>query len=190
LKRLIDIFGVAPEIASKLEEADIRTARDLVVLSDLSQLSEKTGILVDELAPLQSRAAQEVNKSRRRRRHLAIVLVGSFALLSLFILSLLYSEIKANAPISQHVVTIRWNASPSPNVIGYNIYRSTSPSGPFVRINSSIVSGLLFSDATVKGGMAYYYVTTALNSHGYESHFSNEKSVHVGMLSSTGLNAK
>lgn len=77
------------------------------------------------------------------------------------------------APKGAH---LEWNASTSPNVTGYNIYRSTVPGGPYFKVNGSLVAGTDYRDTTVQSGMTYYYVSTAVDAAGLESGYSNEAS--------------
>jgi len=70
-------------------------------------------------------------------------------------------------------VTLTWNASDSP-VAGYNVFRGTSTKGPFAQLNSSPDPGTIYSDSTVTSGQTYYYVTTAVNSAGQQSVYSNQ----------------
>ncbi len=72
-----------------------------------------------------------------------------------------------------HSVDLSWNASTSP-VVGYNVYRSTSSNGPYEKLNASLVSATTYTDQTVEGGVTYYYVTTAVDSEGLESAYSNQ----------------
>jgi hypothetical protein len=78
----------------------------------------------------------------------------------------------AVAPV-QHSVTLTWNASTS-TVSGYNVYHSTVSGAQYTKLNSSLVSGLAYTDTTVVSGITYYYVTTAVDSIGSESAYSNE----------------
>jgi hypothetical protein len=78
----------------------------------------------------------------------------------------------AVAPV-QHSVTLTWNASTS-TVSGYNVYHSTVSGAQYTKLNSSLVSGLAYTDTTVASGITYYYVTTAVDSIGSESAYSNE----------------
>jgi hypothetical protein len=73
----------------------------------------------------------------------------------------------------QHSVALTWNASTSA-VSGYNVYRSTVSGSNYTKINSSLVAGLSYSDATVQNSTTYYYVTTAVDSNGVESSYSNQ----------------
>jgi hypothetical protein len=72
-----------------------------------------------------------------------------------------------------HRVVLKWQASSS-RVAGYNVYRRTTPAGNYVRINSSPVQGMAFTDNTVESGLTYYYVTRAVDALGHESVNSNE----------------
>jgi hypothetical protein len=75
------------------------------------------------------------------------------------------------APV-QHSVALSWNASTS-TVVGYNVYRGTVSGGPYAKINSSLIGTLGYTDSTVQSGTTYYYVTTAVDSNGGESVYSN-----------------
>jgi hypothetical protein len=81
------------------------------------------------------------------------------------------------APV-QHSVALTWNASTS-TVAGYNVYRSTVSGSSYALINSSLVAVLNYTDSTVQNGTTYYYVTTAVDSSGNESTFSNEVSAPI-----------
>jgi hypothetical protein len=78
----------------------------------------------------------------------------------------------------QHSVALAWNASTS-TVAGYNVYRGTVTGGAYAKINSSLVAALDYTDSTVQSGTTYYYVTTAVDSGGNESVFSNEVSAAI-----------
>ena len=78
-----------------------------------------------------------------------------------------------------HYAALNWNASGSPGISGYNVYRSTTPTatlanGQYTKVNSSLVVGLTYIDSTVSAGVVYYYVTTAVNNTGVESGASNQ----------------
>jgi predicted phage tail protein len=75
-------------------------------------------------------------------------------------------------------VTLSWIASTS-EVSGYNVYRSTSSSGTFAKINSVLDRDTSYSDKSIEDGKTYYYKTTAVNSSGKESGFSDEVEVEV-----------
>jgi len=74
----------------------------------------------------------------------------------------------------QHSVLLNWTASISPNIDGYNIYRSGKSGGPYSKVNTSLNSGTSYTDTTVANGSTYYYVTTAVDSNSQESTYSNQ----------------
>jgi Carboxypeptidase regulatory-like domain len=77
-------------------------------------------------------------------------------------------------PQQSHTVSLLWTASTTTTVTGYNVYRSTTNGSSYVKINSSLVTSLTYADSTVLNGTTYYYVTTAVDSTGAESSYSNQ----------------
>lgn len=75
---------------------------------------------------------------------------------------------------TSHSVTLSWMASTSANVIGYNIYRATTPRGPYTKLNSSRITGVGYTDTAVEANRTYYYVATAIDGSNNESGYSNE----------------
>jgi hypothetical protein len=73
----------------------------------------------------------------------------------------------------QHSVDVNWGASTS-TVAGYNVYRGTVSGGPYSKINSTLITGLTYTDNTVSSGATYYYVVTAVAADGTESSFSSQ----------------
>ncbi len=76
-------------------------------------------------------------------------------------------------------VTLHWNASVSPNVVGYNAYRSQVSGGPYDKINTDLIPLVSYLDKGVQSGSTYYYVVTAVDSDGKESGYSGEAQVNV-----------
>jgi hypothetical protein len=76
--------------------------------------------------------------------------------------------------VSPHSVSVSWTASTSLNVIGYNVYRGITSGGPYTKLNSSPVTTLNYTDATVVSGETYYYVTTAVDGSGNEGAYSTQ----------------
>lgn len=79
----------------------------------------------------------------------------------------------------QHIVNLSWNASTSTSVAGYNVYRGTSATGPLSKLTSALDPSMSYSDLTVQSGKTYYYATTAVDSTGAESSYSNQVSAAV-----------
>ena len=78
-----------------------------------------------------------------------------------------------------HGVSLAWTASTSPDVIGYNVYRSSTSGSGYSKLNSSLVTETTYSDTVVQAGQTYYYVTTAVNSSYEESSYSNQTQATV-----------
>ena len=67
---------------------------------------------------------------------------------------------------------LTWTASTSTGVTGYKVYRSTVNGGPYALVSLTPVTGTTYVDATVQGGLTYYYVVTAVagsNESGYST---------------------
>jgi hypothetical protein len=68
-------------------------------------------------------------------------------------------------------VSLSWDGVEK--AVGYNVFRGTTKSGPFDEINTALDSSTDYTDSTVVAGNTYYYVTTAVNSEGKQSGYSN-----------------
>jgi hypothetical protein len=78
----------------------------------------------------------------------------------------------SGAPV--HSVSMSWSPSPSA-VIGYNVYRGTTPGGPYPsKLTSSPQAGTSLVDKTVAAGTTYYYVATSVGQNSVESTYSNQ----------------
>jgi hypothetical protein len=75
-------------------------------------------------------------------------------------------------PVS-HSVTLDLTPNSS-NVTGYNIYRSSTSSGPYSQLNSLLVTSSSYVDSTVVAAQTYYYAATSVDSSGVESAYSNQ----------------
>jgi Abnormal spindle-like microcephaly-assoc'd, ASPM-SPD-2-Hydin len=74
--------------------------------------------------------------------------------------------------VSPGSVSLGWQASVSPGVIGYYVYRGSISGGPYTALNSSPNSSTQYMDATVLSGSTYYYVVTSVDSSNMQSSFS------------------
>jgi fibronectin type 3 domain-containing protein len=63
---------------------------------------------------------------------------------------------------------LKWKASASNDVAGYNVYRGPNGS-TWTKINPSLVGSTLYSDSSVANSTTYYYATTAVDLEGRES---------------------
>jgi hypothetical protein len=79
-------------------------------------------------------------------------------------------------PAPTYSVNLSWNASTSPDISGYNVYRAVyvSSCGAYSKINGSTLdTATTYADSSVVDGTNYCYATTAVNSANEESAYSN-----------------
>jgi hypothetical protein len=76
-------------------------------------------------------------------------------------------------------VSLGWQPSVSPGVIGYYVYRSSISGGPYTVLNSSPDSVTQYTDSTIQAGGTYYYVVTSVDSTNMQSGFSGQVSAAV-----------
>jgi hypothetical protein len=79
-------------------------------------------------------------------------------------------------------VYLSWTASP--DVFGYNIYRSPVSHLNYHKVNSSPVESTAFMNTVLDADKFYYYVVTAVNGGGLESNYSGEVEIEPSPVSS------
>ena len=72
----------------------------------------------------------------------------------------------------QHSVDLSWTGTST--VVRYNVYRGSQSGGPYAKINSALDASTTYIDSSVQAGQIYYYVTTAVDSSGAQSGYSNQ----------------
>jgi len=77
------------------------------------------------------------------------------------------------APSGGHSAVLTWKASTSA-VIGYYVYRSENPGGPYKKLNSSPIRETTYKDSSVQSGHTYLYMVTSADAKSHESAFSNQ----------------
>jgi len=77
----------------------------------------------------------------------------------------------------QHSVDLSWLSSPTPGVVGYNVYRKSDAG--FARINAALESSTSFTDRAVDAGATYTYAVTAVDGAGLESDFSQKAKAQI-----------
>lgn len=106
----------------------------------------------------------------------------------------------ASIAASSGSVTVTWAATSLnadgtalTDLLGYEVYRATSPSGVYTQVNTTNVTGVRFVDSTVTNGETYYYKITAADTGGVESAFSTasevarpSESISTGSTGSSG----
>ena len=73
-------------------------------------------------------------------------------------------------------VALNWDDNTEPDLNGYNVYRSTTPGGPYTKVNGALVAVSDYADTGLTNGTTYYYVVRAENTSALESGNSNEAS--------------
>jgi hypothetical protein len=72
--------------------------------------------------------------------------------------------------------SLDWNDNSEPDMNGYNVYRSTTQGGGYVKLNSSLLLGSDYADNGLTNGITYYYVVKAVDDANQESVSSSEAS--------------
>ena len=91
-------------------------------------------------------------------------------------------------PIQPQTVSINWDASQDPQVVGYNLYR-----GPISDLYDSKTDEGTNGSATIPNlqpGATYYFAVTAYDGTGRESAYSNEVSYSVPNTNAVNITAK
>jgi Tol biopolymer transport system component/subtilase family serine protease len=57
---------------------------------------------------------------------------------------------------------------------GYNLYRSSTSGGPYVKVNASLITEKSYVDIGLTNGVPYFYIVVAVDSLGNESLYSDE----------------
>ncbi len=79
-----------------------------------------------------------------------------------------------NAVAGNGTVSLDWNNNSESDLAGYNVYRSATSGGGYIKVNSSLLASSAYTDSTVINGSTYYYVVTAVNTGNYESAYSGQ----------------
>ena len=66
-------------------------------------------------------------------------------------------------------INLTWTARTESDLAGYNVYRSTSATGTFTKVNTAVVTGATYADTTATAGAPTYYQVTAVDTSGNES---------------------
>jgi len=66
-------------------------------------------------------------------------------------------------------VTLTWSPNNDTDLAGYNVYRSDSASGTYIRINNSLHTTTSFTNSSLASNTTYFYKVTAVDSSNNES---------------------
>jgi len=70
------------------------------------------------------------------------------------------------------VIALQWQAAADGDgnaVAGYNLYRSQSPEGPYIKVNTGLIAATGYEDSVPAAGTTFYYLLSAVDADGDES---------------------
>jgi len=108
-----------------------------------------------------------------RQKTWGLLVAGLAAVLSILAVIFVHSGDKSP---KAHKITLTWQAAASSAgkpVPSYNVYRGTTPGGPYSKLASGI-KDTKYQDTSVNSGTTYYYVVTSVDEAGHESQYSAE----------------
>ncbi len=76
------------------------------------------------------------------------------------------------------LIELAWTPNNELDLLGYNVYRSNSSAGSFVKLNSSVITTSAYTDNNLTGNTTYFYTVTAIDS-------SNNQSPQTGEVFAT-----
>jgi regulation of enolase protein 1 (concanavalin A-like superfamily) len=88
--------------------------------------------------------------------------------------------------------SLQWAPVSDGTLLGYNVYSSSSPTGTFTKLNSSVITATSFTDVNAASGVPTYYRVTAVDSAG-ESKAANamaQRGAIVTNLTSADINSQ
>src|SRR5882757_8956255 len=95
----------------------------------------------------------------------------------LFLTATFYTALAIQSPTGLVIssgdksVIVHWDSNSEANLAGYNVYRSASGGGPFVKQNTNLLTALGFCDVSVGvvNGQTNYYEIAAVTTTAQES---------------------
>ncbi|HYE31152.1 MAG TPA: fibronectin type III domain-containing protein [Methylomirabilota bacterium] len=83
-------------------------------------------------------------------------------------------------------VKLQWSGSSDSDIVGYNVYRSTSESGAFTKVTASPVQGTSFTDGAPQGRFTYMVRAIKLETSGSGTYYNPSQGVFVSVESQGG----
>ena len=66
--------------------------------------------------------------------------------------------------VTNNTATLSWQSVD--NATGYNLYRSEAEEGPYMKVNTGVITGTVYTDKGLDPGKTYYYKVAAVNNVG------------------------
>ena len=98
------------------------------------------------------------------------IVAGSFTFASTASDPQVTASLAGVGTVPTYSVSLMWDSTP--DVVGYNVYRSTSSNGSYSKINPILDASTAYTDSSVVAGNTYYYAATSVNAAGQESALS------------------
>jgi hypothetical protein len=87
---------------------------------------------------------------------------------------------------STNDIDVAWTAPVGETVVGYHVYRSDDPAGPFTRLTTSVVTGTNYSDTSpLSGDNTYMVRTVKLESSASGTYYNASQGMFVTVASDT-----
>jgi hypothetical protein len=80
------------------------------------------------------------------------------------------------ATAGKRKITLNWTANTEPDLAGYNVYRSSSSTGTYTKLNTSLVTANTYTNSSLTSGTTWFYRVTAVDTSNNESAVSNTAS--------------
>lgn len=90
------------------------------------------------------------------------------------------TNIVATSSLNQ--INLSWTTRTESTVKGYNIYRSTSQTGTYSKLNSSLITSSPYSDTSVSLGQTYFYKISSVNIDNPEGSLSSPVSIPTSRI--------
>ncbi len=162
-------FGSVPDGTTVTQSISMSAVGSSVTVSS-SASSSSQFVLNGATFPLTIAAGQSVSFNVAFTPQSSGTASGSLSFASNASSSSILEQLTGTGTATRYNVNLSWN--PSSDVTGYNVYRSTTATGQFSKINSSVTPNTAYSDSTVVSGQTYYYAATSVNTAGQESALS------------------
>ncbi|MGA7443709.1 MAG: choice-of-anchor D domain-containing protein [Candidatus Sulfotelmatobacter sp.] len=162
-------FGSVPDGTTVTQSISLSAVGSSVTVSS-SASSSSQFVLNGATFPLTIAAGQSVSFNVAFTPQSSGTASGSLSFASNASSSSILEQLTGTGTATRYNVNLSWN--PSSDVTGYNVYRSTTATGQFSKINSSVTPNTAYSDSTVVSGQTYYYAATSVNTAGQESALS------------------
>jgi len=163
-------FGSVPVGTTQTQAVTMSAAGSSVTVSSDASSSSQF-VLNGATLPFTIPAGQSVSFNVAFTPKTSGTLSGSLSFTSNASDSQLVESLSGAGTVTQHTVGLFWNAVTG--VAGYNVYRSSSANGTYVKINSGVDPNTAYTDSNVVSGQTYFYSATSVDSAGTESVRSN-----------------